>query len=139
MKPRSALRILCAGIFLTLLATSTVSAIQVRYQVDLSVQIALGNFNPGTDNVFISGNFSNPTWQSAVNTIATNYILAPSGTNANVYVGTFEIATAPGGWEDHKFVLTGGNTCPNANHNSCAPNCYCCYTHSARYANACPL
>jgi len=110
MKPRSALRMLCAGIFLASLATSPVSAIQVRYQVDLSVQIALGNFNPASDNVFVSGNHSSPAWQSAANSVATNYILAPSATNANVYVGTFEIATAPGNWEDHKFVLNGGNT-----------------------------
>ena len=48
MKLRSTLRTLGAGVALALLAMSTAFAIQVRYQVDLSVQIALGNFNPTT-------------------------------------------------------------------------------------------
>lgn len=85
-------------------------AIQVTYQVDLSVQIALGNFNPATDSVFISGDFSSPGWQSSATSIATNYSLSVNPTNANLYEGTFTIVTAPGSWEAHKFVLNGNNS-----------------------------
>ena len=86
------------------------SAIQVTYKVNMSVQISLGNFNPATDTVFVSGDFSPPPWESTIADGSTNYVLSPSGTNANVYVGTFTITNAPGTFENHQFVIN-----PNGN------------------------
>jgi hypothetical protein len=95
-----------------LASTLAASAAQTTtYQVDMSVQMALGNFNPGNgDTVFVSGNFSNPDWQSTVGDGSTNYILTPSGGNTNIYVGTFNNDVAVGTWENHQFVINpGGN------------------------------
>ncbi len=92
-----------------LASTVAASAIQVTYQVDMSEQMTLGNFIPGTDTVFVSGNFSNPTWQQSATDGATNYVLTPSG-NPNIYVGTFSITNDPTTFEAHQFVMNpGGN------------------------------
>ena len=100
----------------------TASAITATYYVDMSVQIAIGNFNPATDQVFVFGNFSDPPFQQTATDGSTNYILAPTGTNANVYAGTFTLATnAPGSFENHQFVMNPGENFgalvyePNAN------------------------
>ena len=110
MKLRSRYSTLVLAACLSMLFAPVARAIQVTFQVDLSVQIALGNFNPGTDSVFISGTMSSPTWQATANSVATNFVLAVSGTNANVYVGIFDIVTTPGNWADYKFLLNGNNT-----------------------------
>jgi hypothetical protein len=90
---------------LTLFAAQTTT-----YQVDMSVQIALGNFNPATDTVFVSGNFSTPNWQQTATDGSTNNILTPSGGDPNVYVGTFDDAVAVGAAENHKFVMNPGGS-----------------------------
>lgn len=108
MKPFPKIFTLAAGLLCC--SGLVASAIQVKYQVDLSVQIALGNFNPATDNVFVAGTQSSPTWQSGVNTVATNFILTPSSGDPNIYEGTFPIVITPGNWEEHKFVLNGNNS-----------------------------
>lgn len=76
---------------------------QATYQVNMGVQIALGNFRPGTDSVFVSGNFSSPNWISASG--ASAYTLAPSAQNTNIYTGTFSITNGAGSTEQHKFVI----------------------------------
>jgi hypothetical protein len=84
------------------------SAVQVTYKVNMSVQIALGNFHPGTDTVFVSGNFATTdglTWLQSATDGATNYVLSPSGTNADVYVGTFTITNAAATFENHQFII----------------------------------
>ena len=85
-----------------------VSAIQATYQVDMSVQMALGNFTPGNgDTVFVAGSFAttNGTWLQSATDGSTNYILAPSGGNPNIYVGAFIITNVPGTFENHQFVI----------------------------------
>jgi hypothetical protein len=102
---------LWAGILLV--STLAASAVNVGYYVDMSVQTALGNFTPGNgDTVFVSGNFAttNGVWLQTATDGSTNYILSPTGTNANVYTGTFNITNAPGTFENHQFVINpGGN------------------------------
>jgi hypothetical protein len=92
---------------------STLAAFAVQtttYQVDMSVQITLGNFHPGTDTIFVAGDFSSPNWQQTIADGATNFILAPSGGNPNIYVGTFNDVHAPADFENHKFIINpGGN------------------------------
>lgn len=87
----------------------TAPAITASYYVDMSVQIALGRFNPATDTVFVFGNFSDPPFEQTATDGSTNYILAPTGTNADVYTGTFTLMTnAPGTFEYHQFVMNPG-------------------------------
>ena len=99
------------GLWIALLLGSALaaSAIQVTYKVDMSVQMSVGNFTPANgDTVFVSGNFATSdgvTWLQTATDGSTNYILQPSGTNANVYVGTFNITNAPATFENHQFVI----------------------------------
>jgi len=86
------------------------SAIQVTYQVNLGTQIALGNFRPGSDTVFVNGTFSSPNWKSTASDGSTSYLLTPVAGNTNLYTGTFNIVNAAGDTEDHKFIINpGGN------------------------------
>lgn len=103
-----------AGFSLMLVTVHTASAVDVTYQVDMSEQIAQGNFNPANgDTVFVAGNFATTgggTWLQTATDGSTNYILHPSGTNANLYIGTFNITNAVGTYENHQFVMNpGGN------------------------------
>src|SRR5215831_2286061 len=84
--------------FCSLLAAS---AVNVMYQVDMSVQTGLGNFDPANDRVIVAGTFTN--W-------ATTSYLSPSVANSNIYVGTFCQTQAPGQIEDHKFIIDVGGT-----------------------------
>jgi arabinogalactan endo-1,4-beta-galactosidase len=86
------------------------SAIQVTYQVNMGTQIALGNFRPGTDTVFVSGTFSSPTWKQTASDGSTSYLLTPVAGNTNLYMGTFSIVNSAGSTESHKFIINpGGN------------------------------
>jgi hypothetical protein len=105
------------GFWSVILALSTIAAsasIQVTYNVNMSVQEQLGNFNPANgDTVFVAGNFATEsdgvTWQQTATDGSTNYILTlvPGTTN---YTGTFTITNAVGTEEEHQFVINpGGN------------------------------
>ena len=87
------------------------SAIQVTYQVNMGMQIALGNFHPAADTVFVSGNFSSTNWEDTATDGSTGYILTPVAGNTNLYTGTFNMADlSAGNTEQHKFVINpGGN------------------------------
>jgi len=86
------------------------SAIQVTYQVNMGTQIALGNFHPGVDTVFVSGTFSSPNWEQTASDGSTSCLLTPVGGNTNLYTGTFSIVNSFGSTEYHKFVINpGGN------------------------------
>lgn len=85
----------------------------VTFQEDVSQQIALGNFNPATDQAVVRGIFNGWSGTSFAltndpNILRTNqYGLVTS----NVWVGTFPITGSPGGAEAFKYVLatTGGD------------------------------
>lgn len=92
---------------LGILLASVLSGVanQVTYQVNLSVQRALGNFDPADgDTVIVSGTFSTTDW-------TTTSVLTPSGGDSNLYTGTFNNNVATGGTENHKFIINpGGNS-----------------------------
>ena len=84
------------------------SAVSVTYNVDMSVQTALGNFHPGVDTVQVSGTFCNWT--------TTNVMTVTADTN--VYSLTFnDSADAVGAYENHKFIIN-----PNGNSTGSALN-----------------
>jgi arabinogalactan endo-1,4-beta-galactosidase len=89
-------------------ATSLLPAVQVTYQVNLGVQIALGNFRPGMDTVFVSGTFSSPNWIST--SAASAYALSPTITNTNIYSIAINVLNSPGTFEEHKFVIASNST-----------------------------
>ena len=107
MKTRTFLRTLAAALWLAP-AFAAVAQQTTTYQVDMSVQVALGNFNPATDTVFVSGNFSTPNWLDTATDGSTNYVLTAGA--GNVYTGTFSDAVAVGSFENHKFVINPGGS-----------------------------
>jgi len=113
MKTCLKVRLAAVALLASVGMASTASAINVTYQVNMSVQTAIGKFNPVTDTMFVSGNFSNPDWQYTADSVATNYTLSVSAGDSNIYEGTFAIDVAPTGWENHKFVINRGGTYGN--------------------------
>jgi hypothetical protein len=83
---------------------------EVTFQVDVSQQIQLGNFIPGTSYIVVRGLFNgwagdSVTLTNDLNIVRTNeYGLMTT----NVWDGTFPITNSPAGIEEYKFVITGG-------------------------------
>ena len=112
MKSRLFLTALGAGIVL-LGSALVASANLVTYQIDMSVQTTLGNFNPGTDRVLVAGNFSTPDW---IPPLTTAFALTNDpGNNPNIYQNTFNNDIATSGFENHKFIIDVGGTATTLN------------------------
>ena len=83
----------------------------VTFQVDVTEQIALGNFIPGTSYVEARGWFNN--WAGGVNELTnTPNVLRTNQygyASTNVWVGTFSVAGSPGGADDFKYVIQNQN------------------------------
>ena len=88
----------------------------VRFQVDVAQQIALGTFNPATSVVTVRGtlfgNFGDPTSLSPLNTLTNDPTILRTNLNglvtSNVYVGTWPVTNSPGAFMEVKFVYTTG-------------------------------
>ncbi len=79
---------------------------QVTYQVNMSVQRELGNFNPAAgDTVVVSGTFSATDW-------TTTSALTASVTDSNIYAGIFNNNVTTGNNESHKFIINPGGNSP---------------------------
>lgn len=102
-RPRLQLQLLIGGL---LAVGVSVQANQVTYQVDMSLQQSLGNFNPAAgDTVLVSGTFT------AVNWTTTNTLTA-SLADSNLYTGTFNNVVLAGSYENHKFIINPGGNSP---------------------------
>jgi hypothetical protein len=110
MKPRFHLSAL-AGLAL-LGTTFAASANLVTYQIDMSVQTTLGNFNPGTDRVLVAGSFSTPDW---IPPLTTAFVLTNDPGHPGIYKNTFNNDVATGGFENHKFIIDVGGTATTLN------------------------
>jgi hypothetical protein len=78
------------------MTTATVSAVQVTFQVNMSVQRDLGAFDPNNDYVYVAGNFNG--WSTTAS------LLTQSPIDSDVWVGTFEVG-AEGTWVNYKYVM----------------------------------
>lgn len=86
---------------------SNIYSTPVTFQVDMSLPIAAGTFNPGNgDTVSVSGSFQTNQWTPNA------FLLSPTGGNGHIYSGTYTVADQPGTGEQYKFVITtsGGPT-----------------------------
>src|SRR4051812_47446603 len=72
----------------------------VTFQVDMSAQVAVGNFTPGADSVEARGSFNN--WSSGV--ALTNN---PGGQNTNLYSGVLQIIDQAGATNQYKYAING--------------------------------
>jgi len=78
--------------------TNLNSSFNVGFQVNLAVEDALGIFTPGSDTVFVNGDWN---WSgSAVQ-------LMPVG-SSDVYTGAVTLALAPGTVVNYKYTIDGG-------------------------------
>lgn len=79
----------------------------VTFQVDVSQQINLGNFTPGTSSVEVRGGFNG--WTGGATTLTANPSLNPPGEPANsVWTGTATVTASPGAAEGFKYVIQPG-------------------------------
>lgn len=83
-----------------LLGTSLMaSAVPITFQVNMSAQKSLGNFDPAADSVFAAGSFN--SWSTS------DLVLAPSAADPGIYVATFDdITDAVGSTIQYKYVLS---------------------------------
>jgi hypothetical protein len=71
----------------------------VTFAVNMGVQMALGNFNPGNGEViYVAGDPLN-NWMPGVS------VLAPDSENPELYVGTFNITSTVGTTVNYKFIM----------------------------------
>jgi hypothetical protein len=102
MKTHSTTPCLRLALGLLLTTTAVASANLVTYQVNMGVQIALGNFNPGNgDTVRAAGEFTTTDW-------TTGSILTPSLADPNIYEGTFPNDVAATDWVDFRYIIDVG-------------------------------
>lgn len=74
------------------------------FQVDMTSQVALGNFRPGIDLVEAAGTFQTNQWTAGVSggfQLTNN----PAGANTNLYSGTYADGNYAGTWQQYKFVI----------------------------------
>jgi hypothetical protein len=88
----------CLG--LALLPTPQVAAVQITFSVNMSAQIGLGAFNPDSDTVFVAGDPINE-WSTTASE------LIRSASNANLWVGTFDVPGTEGNTVQYKYLMTG--------------------------------
>jgi hypothetical protein len=86
---------LLAAAALALMVISSAWATNVTFQVNMTVQQALGNFTPGTHSVVARGSFNG--WAGNTNLLTDN--------GSGVYTGTWDLTPAA---IEYKFVIIGG-------------------------------
>lgn len=85
---------------------------EVTFQVDMSEQVNLGNFVPGSSTIQVNGLLNGWSGASYQLTNDPSIVITnePSGIlTTDVYVGTFAVVDSPAGVEQYKFVMNGGS------------------------------
>lgn len=79
----------------------SIYSIPVTFQVDMTVPLLTGEFNPSGngDTVSAAGTFQTNQWTAGA------FTLAPSDANPNIYIGTYVDYHAPGTGEQFKFQI----------------------------------
>src|SRR5436190_7367989 len=84
---------------LALFLTPRGLAVPVTFQLNVSVQKALGAFDPAADTITAAGTFN--SWNT------TALVLTPTAANADIYTGTVDdTADTVGGNAQYKFIIT---------------------------------
>ena len=85
----------------------------VTFQVDMTVQILVGNFQPGVNTVEVQGSFND--WTTGAYILTNNPSL--SGSASNIYSGVVPIVGAAQSGESYKFVYNTGSGAVFENNN----------------------
>jgi hypothetical protein len=91
--------LLRAGFAALLASCAAALPAPVTFQVNMSAQTALGNFNPASDALFVAGDPLN-AWSTS------DSPLAPSAGDASIWTGTFDAGGNPGDTGQYKFLMT---------------------------------
>jgi hypothetical protein len=86
-------------VFFNNVANSTTITSEVTFQLNLSYQIAQGNFDPASGTVSVAGDFN--VWSVSA------WALTNSAADANLWVGTFKLSGAAESGYNYKYVLNG--------------------------------
>ena len=78
----------------------------VNFQVDISQQVNLGNFVPGTSSVEVRGLFNG--WTGGVTPLTQSAITVPGEPAGSVWTGSYLVTNSPGGAEAFKYVIQPG-------------------------------
>jgi hypothetical protein len=82
-------------------------SIPVTFQVDMTVPLLAGSFNPNNgDTVSAAGTFQSTQWTPDVFFLTNN----PTGPNPNIFTGIYIDQNAPGTGEQFKFQINSGGT-----------------------------
>ena len=82
----------------------------ITFQVDMSEQINVGNFNPSSDSVYIQGNYLGWSDNSQLTNDPSIIVTNSQGlVTSNVYVGTFPFQLASNAQSEFKYVYNNGN------------------------------
>jgi len=85
---------------------------EVTFQVDVSQQIVLGVFTPGTSSIEVRGSFNG--WAGGVDEATNDTSIVVTNQNgivtSNVWVGTFPVVASPEAAENYKYVIQPGTT-----------------------------
>ena len=73
-------------------------AVQITFQVNMSAQTALGNFDPVNDSVVVAGDAIN-AWSTTASP------LTSSAPDTNLWVGTFDVQGTAGATAQYKYVM----------------------------------
>lgn len=93
---KTGIKTLAALAAAALAAVPAVLAVSVTYNIDMSVQTALGTFDPATDTVLVSGTFCGWTTTNVLTVTA----------DPDVYSLAFnDTSDAVGAYENHKFII----------------------------------
>jgi hypothetical protein len=95
-------RKVCVAFGLALASTIPAPAVQVTFQINMSAQTALGNFDPVNDGVVVAGDTVN-NWSYTASPLASS----PSDTN--IWEGTYDVPGAAGSTNQYKFVMITGS------------------------------
>src|SRR6266404_6186191 len=87
-----------AMIWLVVGSAMLAPAVQITFQVNMSSQTSLGNFDPANDSVVVAGNPING-WSTSASP------LTSSAANTNIWTGTFDVQGTQGATAQYKFVM----------------------------------
>jgi hypothetical protein len=78
----------------------------VNFQVDISQQVNLGTFVPGTSSVEVRGLFNG--WTGGATPLTQSAITVPGEPAGSVWTGSYLVTNSPGGAEAFKYVIQPG-------------------------------
>jgi hypothetical protein len=95
---------------------------QVTFAVDMTAQLALGNFNPAADTVYVSGSFNGWPGTGTGALVLSNTPTYNGGSNTNIYYATAFVTNLPNSNFQFKFTCSDAAYSGNSGYEPVANN-----------------